>query len=167
MSWHKPTNDENNDIGDHVWLVDIQPGAPESVYHAPDLRRVLDKIVIADGCYEYEGAHVNGYAVCKFAQRHRQVHRLLYEHLVGPVPRDRDIHHVCRNKGCVNLDHLALMSRAFHAKQHLKERCPQGHLYVGANLYVNPQGGRECRACHRKRKREAWRLKNWGAVECA
>lgn len=29
-----------------------------------------------------------------------------------------------------------------------KDRCPRQHPYDGRNLYVNPAGKRECRACH-------------------
>jgi hypothetical protein len=32
-----------------------------------------------------------------------------------------------------------------------KKYCPQGHPYSPENTYVSPQGGRECRTCHRKR----------------
>jgi hypothetical protein len=33
-----------------------------------------------------------------------------------------------------------------------KVSCPRGHPYAGENLYVNPKGARECRACHRIRQ---------------
>lgn len=35
-----------------------------------------------------------------------------------------------------------------------KTSCPRGHLYQPPNLYVNPAGWRECRACHRLRQRQ-------------
>jgi HNH endonuclease len=137
------------------------------VYHQPDLRRILDRVIITDGCFAYDGPQAYGYPQCKYAGKSHRVHRLLYEYLVGAVPEGSHLHHACQNKGCVNIDHLIPLTRTEHAREHHKTHCPQGHPYDGDNLYVNPQGYRECRACHRKRKREAWRLKNWGTTECA
>lgn len=32
-----------------------------------------------------------------------------------------------------------------------KTTCPKGHPYAGSNLYINPRGHRECRACRAAR----------------
>lgn len=37
-----------------------------------------------------------------------------------------------------------------------KTHCPQGHPYSPENTYVNPQGSRECRICHRRRSLAWW-----------
>jgi hypothetical protein len=41
--------------------------------------------------------------------------------------------------------------------QRQRTHCPKGHPYDEANTYVNRQGNRECRACHRERHRRRQR----------
>lgn len=134
--------------------------ASATVYHQPDLRRIVDRIVIRlDGCWSWDGPRVRGYASCKFAGRTHRVHRLLFSEWCED-PGERHLHHRCEHKWCVNPWHLVPLTPQEHADEHLKTHCPQGHEYAGDNLYVNPQGFRECRACHRERKRNAWRRKH-------
>lgn len=39
-----------------------------------------------------------------------------------------------------------------------KTHCPHGHALVGENLYINPRGFRECRACRRNAKKRTGEL---------
>lgn len=65
-----------------------------------------------DGCLIWQGAvNSKGYA----AGAHGLAHRMAYAVLVEPIPRGYEIHHECRNKRCVNPDHLTAMSREQHA----------------------------------------------------
>lgn len=92
-------------------------------------------------------------------------HRVAYEYWVGPIPDDREVHHLCANRACVNPLHLRPVTRKEH--MHLENRktientarthCPQGHPYEGDNLVVRG-GGRYCRACAREKDRQwYWR----------
>lgn len=38
-------------------------------------------------------------------------HRVIYEFLVGPVPKELDLDHLCRNKPCCNPAHLEPVTR--------------------------------------------------------
>jgi hypothetical protein len=91
-------------------------------------------------------------------------HRAVYEALVGLIPDDLVIDHLCRNPICVNPWHLEPVPQSINAKRGnahrdysreghaLKTHCPQGHQYDEANTYTNPRkGGRQCRSCSRAR----------------
>ncbi len=48
---------------------------------------------------------------------HSTAHRIFYERVHGPVPRNVDVHHDCRVRNCVNPDHLRPMSRKAHFRE--------------------------------------------------
>lgn len=45
------------------------------------------------------------------------VHRFSYEMHVGPIPPDMTIDHLCRNKKCVNPDHLEVVTREENSRR--------------------------------------------------
>lgn len=60
-----------------------------------------------------------------------------------------------RGEGQRILREAALVSAA---RRREKTHCPHGHALVGENLYVNPKGFRECRACRRNAKKRTSEL---------
>lgn len=123
----------------------------------PLLDAIGEKILIGDGCWEWIGAHsTNGYAKIAVAGRSLYAHRVLYEVLVGPIPKGLVIDHLCCNKGCVNPSHMEPVPQRVNAirggsGQHnaIKTHCPYGHPYDEANtLRRGPSvPGRNCREC--------------------
>lgn len=81
-----------------------------------------------------------------------------YEHHVGPIPDGLHLDHLCRNRRCVNPDHLepvthrenTLRGIGFGALNAAKTHCANDHAYTPANTYIDPLGYRHCRACRRR-----------------
>ena len=124
----------------------------------------VDKTNIG-GCWEWIGAlGAGGYGLYHIGNGQRTfpsiavAHRIAYFLMRGSLPVDLTLDHLCRNRKCVNPDHLEPTSNrenilrgvgatAINAK---KQTCPKGHLYTGDNLYVRPPGFRVCRECQRR-----------------
>lgn len=92
---------------------------------------------------------------------HRQAHRVVYEQLVGPIPPGMTIDHICFNRGCVEPEHLRVLSPLANFRNHKSRpvlvpdhECINGHEYTPANTYIRPSGQRDCRACIRERVRK-------------
>jgi hypothetical protein len=110
----------------------------------------------AGPCIPWEGSlRPDGYGRRCSGGRWRSAHRLAYMEQVGPIPDGLQIDHLCRNRACVNVGHMELVTQrenilrglsptAFHAR---KTHCPVGHPYDSENTYVARNGHRECRIC--------------------
>ncbi len=82
-------------------------------------------------------------------------HRAVWLSYVGPIG-DLTVDHLCRNRRCVNLDHLRLLSNVDNASDNglaTRSSCPAGHEYAGDNLHLTPAGHRRCKKCARESQR--------------
>ena len=128
---------------------------------APDVRFWAKVQRRPSGCWEWAG-YVDqlGYGrVCRVVdgfQRVYSAHRIAYEGAHGPISAGLVLDHLCRNRRCVNPDHLEPVTQAtniargewFVGENAAKTHCPEGHPYSEENTYVIPAtGGRMCRTC--------------------
>ena len=112
-----------------------------------------------NGCWLWTaGKFINGYGAFRLGNRTVYAHRFSYEALVGPIPPELQIDHLCRVRRCVNPAHLepvtcrenTLRGDTSAAHNAAKTECPQGHPYDEENTYLDPKGGRRCRECARQ-----------------
>lgn len=145
-------------------------GSPTTVLqiHGNDEARMASRFQPdKSGCWVWQG-HLTpkGYGQVRIAGKARLAHRVMYEMRVGAVPVNLDLDHLCRNRACVNPDHLEpvthqenlLRGETITARNAAVTHCPQGHEYTADNTYVPPTGGRRCRICRADARRRT-RLK--------
>lgn len=129
------------------------------------VERVLGRSVQVGECWEFRGAiSPQGYGQVRIAGATRLAHRVTYSAMVDDIPEGLVIDHLCRNRACVNPDHLDAVpqrinilrgegpltaGRARAAFERAKTECPRGHPYDLDNTYRTPAGARQCRACKR------------------
>lgn len=112
-----------------------------------------------NGCWRWKASiRTNGYSQFRYSRaKNGYGHVFAYEHFIGPIPDGHTLHHVCRNRDCVNPEHLEavtprenLMADDTPARRNAeKTHCKRGHELAGDNLYVTSEVKRVCRACQR------------------
>ena len=132
----------------------------------PIQNRFWQKVDASGDCWEWLACrNPQGYGIIRSDGRNDRAHRVAWELLCGPIPSGYYVDHLCRNRGCVNPDHLEPVAKRINdlrgyspmAKQARKERCLRGHDFTQENTIRRPRGGRECRSCTRVLQRIRWR----------
>lgn len=128
----------------------------EGFNHASAIRRIAKHSrPIDSGCWQWVGSIMrNGYAVMGCGQRTWLAHRVSYIVHRGLIPEGMVIDHLCRNRACVNPDHLEVVTfrenvmrgENMTAANARKTHCANGHPYDEKNTYLDGRG-RKCRIC--------------------
>ena len=87
-----------------------------------------------------------------------RAHRFAYTAFVGEIPDGLDLDHLCRNRWCVNPDHLEPVTRSEnlrrgYAARSPRRHCAQGHPFDQSNTFTRKDGGRGCRSCRNEASR--------------
>jgi hypothetical protein len=134
--------------------------------------RFMPKVKEApSGCLEWTGSKSpQGYGQFHWRSESVNAHRWIYEAANGPIQNNLVIDHLCRNRSCVNLEHLECVSMAENTRRGMlhvlqkekakgKTQCIRGHPLFGANVIMNSKGQRSCKTCQRAKAAE-WRAQN-------
>lgn len=131
-----------------------------------------DRTYSDDECWPWRGPNIpSGYG--RFVSRDGNVaaHRHAYVLTNGPIPDGLVVDHLCRNRACVNPDHLEPVTHRTNilrgvgtgATNALKTHCSKGHPFSGENLVIRKSrwgdGRRSCRQCERDNGRD-WMRKH-------
>lgn len=131
------------------------------------LDRFWSKVQKKSTCWNWTGSlSGNGYGAFWVEGRTVIAHRWAYEALVGPIPDGLEVDHLCRNRACVNPEHMEpvtareniMRGMGVTAINAAKTHCKHGHEFTNKNTYIDPSMNGANRACKTCRK---YRLQEW------
>jgi hypothetical protein len=111
----------------------------------------------------------NGYGTVSWNGKRWLIHRAIWTETCSPIPAGLTIDHLCRNKVCVNVRHMEVVTLAensrragglekSHANARTRTHCKRGHEYTPENTHLY-RGSRSCKRCDRTKWRE-WAVRN-------
>ncbi len=101
-------------------------------------------------------------------RRTRSAHRVSYEVFKGEIPDGLTIDHLCRNRKCINPEHLEAVTikenihrgNPLWKQESARTHCPKGHEYTEDNIYryATKHGGfcRNCKTCMKARTKRRY-----------
>lgn len=105
------------------------------------------------GCWVWTGCIAGtdgGYGQIRVKGRGLAAHRVAYELFVGPIPEGLQLDHLCRNKHCVNPEHLEPVTASENKRRDHEASglCRNGlHAKNDETMLVSRNGKRRCRPC--------------------
>lgn len=124
-----------------------------------------NKVEKGPNCWNWTGTKSSfGYGIFSYRNTSLRAHRVSYELVIGKIPDDLVIDHLCRNRLCVNPAHLEAVESEVNvdrgigltARNSRKSECSKGHPFDEINTYIRPgTSWRSCRKCKAEASRKS------------
>lgn len=122
------------------------------------LERMYENREIRNGCWIWTGAATkDGYGVMGVGRNNqKRVHRLAFEHFVGPIPSGMFVCHKCDTPLCFNPDHLFVGSPRTNTRDMIKKG---RRVIVSGSSHPNTKIQPDQRSAIRDRRRNGESIK--------
>jgi len=118
----------------------------------------LSWVLAESGCWTWvAGVKNTGYGVIR-QDEEQYAHRISYQLFVGPITPTLEIDHLCRNRACVNPEHLEPVTQRenLHRALVARKRCKSGrHERTPENTFTRTNGIKTCHPCLKDSYRRA------------
>lgn len=137
------------------WLRTGDPAkVRRKVQKGSEVERFWGFVDKSDACWLWTGSRDRrGYGAWTRPDKSKaRAHRFAYELVVGPIPEELVLDHLCSVRACVNPEHLEPVTHKVNIQRGAnrnreKTHCKRGHEFTPENTYMTSAGGRGCRAC--------------------
>lgn len=126
--------------------------------------QLLGHVIQESGCWDWVGTlQRNGYAAITNRSKKHMVHRYYYEFYRGPIPNGLHIDHLCRNRICVNPEHLEAVTQAENNRRAGKKGTNCKRCGTPYSWGVHGEPGSVCVPCKNRRNRDSRRRRLAGS----
>jgi len=144
----------------------MQPRVNGRFGSMPLMEKLDSKTTKTDNCWEWTASKNSaGYGLIFYLGKSQPAHRVWYEVAKGEIPKGLEIDHLCRNRSCVNPDHLEAVTHQVNVQRGiqgmLKTHCKYGHPLEEGNLAYfwssrSQKIMRNCLKCSLRREAKAY-----------